>query len=158
MTHRKQRLYLSLAGLLLVLLAAGLYLWLRGRGGAPAQPPSSGGEPPPALVANNQLPTSALLSQATIEASSKVPTGGRRIATQLLQWGAYIKQEQGAKVTSYYVAPGRMVWLLKEAYPRYAYRHGSMTDATVTRVYDAQTGRLLHLQVRGKPESTLFNR
>lgn len=151
----RKRLWLAFTALGVVAAALLLFLWLRGRVETPIHPKGAGPyqeNPAPALTGNANLRANTFLTQAEVEAASQLPAGAQRLSLQLMRWSEHIRQDEGGKVTSYYVAPDRMVWVVKESHPSYAFRHGVMTNAVVTNVYDAATGRLLHLQARGRPE------
>lgn len=106
--------------------------------------------PNPAFPANDTLPSSNFMSRGQILKLVNVTPGGHVVSTQLETWAQHVAADLQNRVVSHYVAPNRMVWVVKIAYPQgIETGAGFYANATVTATYDAQTGRPLNYGVTG---------
>jgi hypothetical protein len=103
---------------------------------------------------SNQLTKSSessLLSKDDILAANEFPEGSKVTRLELVTWGEEEKQQQEARYSI--VALERLVWVLEAEIPEYEHaRFGTIRDAKVHYVYDAETGDVLNSGFTGTPE------
>lgn len=107
--------------------------------------------PPATLPDNSRLPQSSLIDQTRILSSRTLPTSAKNLSLQLTTWSSYATS-QAASVELPAISQARQVWILKDEYVEYAHpRIGTMRNAQVTTIFDAETGALLGSSTVGTP-------
>ena len=76
--------------------------------------------------------------------------GAMRINEELLPW-KNVNHSGDIKVHDLTIHPERMIRVVKTKYPIYLTRYGSVTDAEVTQLWDAETGENYGYELIGKP-------
>ena len=82
---------------------------------------------------------------------AKLPAGATRTKETILTWGQYESLQSHVTVSSTEIAPKRIIYYVETEYPIYEIKYGSVEDATVSEVWDYETGECLGSKVTGKP-------
>ncbi|ACV64513.1 hypothetical protein Dtox_3808 [Desulfofarcimen acetoxidans DSM 771] len=82
--------------------------------------------------------------------ASELSSGEMRISEELLLW-ENVKHSSGVRVNDLTIHPERMIWVVKTKSPIYLTRYGSVTDADVTQLWDAENGEFYGYELSGKP-------
>ncbi|MBE0447495.1 MAG: hypothetical protein IBX64_05265 [Actinobacteria bacterium] len=89
--------------------------------------------------------------------AEKLPEGVKRLEEKLLTWSEYQKSVND-KSKDREIADDREVWIVKTYYPQYNHvRFGTINDAIITRIYDAETGKYLGYDLTTKDPNELKN-
>ncbi|HCT64796.1 MAG TPA: hypothetical protein DIC60_05960 [Lachnospiraceae bacterium] len=75
--------------------------------------------------------------------------GAMRISEELLPW-KNVNHSGDIKVHDLTIHPERMIWVVKTKSPIYLTKYGSVTDAKVTQLWDAETGENYGYELIGK--------
>ena len=107
--------------------------------------------PPAALPDNSRLPQSNLIDRAQILSSRTLPDSAKNLSLQLTTWGSYATSRE-VSVELPAISQARQVWVLKDEYAEYVHpRIGTMRNAQVTTIFDAETGSFLGSSTVGTP-------
>lgn len=111
-------------------------------------------DPEPLYQANNhlfQINSDAFLNKEDILAAVEFPEGSKVTKLELTTWGE--RKEQKGEARYAVVATERLVWVMEAEVPKYEHaRFGTIHNAKVHYVYDAETGDVLNTGFIGTPE------
>ncbi len=82
---------------------------------------------------------------------AKLPAGAIRTKETILTWSQYESLQSQVIVSSTEIAPKRIIYYVETEYPIYEIKYGSVEDATLSEVWDYETGEFLGFNVTGKP-------
>lgn len=107
--------------------------------------------PPVALPDNSQVPQASLMNRDAIFSRRVLPDSARNVSLELTTFGRYLASPEGGGGDLQAVSQGRQVWVLKDRYAEYEHiRLGSMQDAEVTSIIDAETGNTIGTSISGR--------
>lgn len=110
--------------------------------------------PEPRLKDNSNLPDSKLLPIDKLKGVSKLPVGTKLIKLEKKTFGQFEKEKGESRF--YDVSPSRQVYEEVTSYPELEHpRLGLVKNATVTIIFDAETGEALVEQIAAKSGDTL---
>lgn len=140
-----------------LLLAVGCFVTLAGGIYAQQQLPISGDannlpDPPipeSRLKDNSALPDAKLIPKDKITDVSRLPAGAKLIKLEKKPFGVFEQEKGGSRFHD--VAPGRQVYEEVISFPEFEHPTlGKVKDATVTVVFDAETGEPLFEEISSK--------
>lgn len=107
--------------------------------------------PAPLFPANNQLSSSRFIGRDQAVSRVSATSGAVLKSADLEAWSQHVaKDEPNDSIQDKEVDPNRMTWVVKTYYPNgLDTKAGFYANATLTSVFDAQTGQLLESTVTG---------